>query len=276
MQLMLLTMYNSICRIYSISKVWHNTMKLLQLSVFWLVGALVNADCIDFSAYSWPPRIQLAQSGCRVSIISRPSSLPAGFNQWVAQNDTLFSIENKKLTAKISLDNSLLEFYQSGIKIVTVPPIHIVGACSSSSIDSSTPPKQCTDYTRHDCTLRTGTNPNDCSCYCGSLTPLPTNKPNCPEGSEGIVYESATYRLPIVKPCSDWTLQDCSLRVAGTVGCPCVCGVDRASESIIDEVLHWGFVLGASVNSAIGVVALAVLIHDLTTTSRSASSKNRQ
>ncbi len=227
-----------------------------------LAASAAAAQCDNFMAFPWPTRIQVVQSGCTISIIRRPTAMPTGYEHWLLKGSTLYSTQSAALTAELADDATQLEFYFNGQPSADVDPIHIVGACSAAAVSSSG--KLCTSWHRHDCMERTGQNPNDCSCYCDALPRIVEPKPDCPDGSEGLVYESATYRLAVVKPCAEWTLGDCGLRVKGTAGCPCVCGEDPTPPALLEEVMHWGFLTGAGLNAVVGVLALTVIINDAT------------
>lgn len=233
----------------------------------WIAAVLLAAGaaaepCNDFSATRWPVRIQLIQSGCSVSILRRPTPMPTAYEHWLAVGDTLYSRQSGSLTAALSSDETQLQFFEGGAPSTVVSPIDVVGACAAAAVDGTG--RACTTWTRQDCMDRTGDNPNDCSCYCDALPRLSVPAPECPEGSEGLVYESATFQLAVVKPCAEWTLGDCALRVAGTAGCPCVCGQDPVAPDPLDEMLHWLWLSGAGLNAAVAVLAVAVLINDVT------------
>ena len=216
--------------------------------------------CRDLTQYNWPRRIQVVQSGCSVDIIRQPTPMPDGFAGWTAGTTSLLSTTNAAASAALTADNTELQFFVHGAP-AGVDPIHVVGACSSSATGAG---KLCTAWHRQDCMMRTGANHNDCSCYCDALPRIVDPRPDCPEGSEGVVYQSSTYRLPVVKPCVEWTPTDCGLQVSGTRGCPCVCGHGSQEPAVADEVLHWVFILGATASAAAAVLALAVLCHDTT------------
>jgi len=211
--------------------------------------------CTDFTQYNWPPDSAVVQSGCRVSIHRHP---PLEIADWIAGDAVLRAVENPDITATISAGNTELTFHFP--TNIAPEPIHIVGACDDSHVGANN--KACHDWTRHDCTLRNGSYPRDCDCYCDGLTRIVTPKPNCPDGSEGLVYQSATYRLPVVKPCVEWTRTDCGLRLSTKRGCPCVCGEPSPPPDLVDDAFHWLTIAIISATGIIVVLTLSVLVYD--------------
>ena len=213
-------------------------------------------ECADFTQYNWPPDSSLVQSGCRVSIHRHP---PFEYVDWIAEDAVLYAIDNPDVAAAISSFNTELTFYYPNGD--EPDGIHIVGACDDAHMGANN--KLCHDWTRHDCTLRNGSYPRDCDCYCDALPRIIRPKPDCPDGSEGIVYQSATYRLPVVKPCVEWTRTDCTLRLSTKRGCPCVCGEPVPALDIKDEIYHWLTLVAISGAGLVVVLALSVLVYDV-------------
>ena len=185
--------------------------------------------------------------------------MPFAFQHWTATADGLESYQNTDLTARLSDDNTELQFYRNNQLLEDEDSIHVVGSCPGSAVGAG---KSCSAWHRHDCRSRTGDTANECSCYCDALPRVVVPQPDCPDGSEGIVYASATYRVEIVKPCIEWTLVDCGLRV-GSRGCPCVCG-EPTEENIVEEAIHYIYLIGAASSAGLGTVALIVVLHDTT------------